>query len=544
MTLNLMSRLLSPSAAGGITLVLIAIVFFGAIRYRLRDMPLERDEGEYAYSGQLLLQGIPPYQLAYNMKLPGIYAAYAAIFGVFGESAVAIHLGLLLMNAATTLLLYFLSAKLFGRLAGVASAGCYALLSTSTSVLGFQAHATNFVVLPAILSLLLLLYALDSGRGWLFLTSGFFSGIAFLMKQHGAFFVLFCFVYLVFHERNKSVDPPKIIRDATLFIGGVVLPYAAAGWLLYRAGVFHEFWFWTVSYAGEYSKVGFHRAVRAFVENFGAVINPAIPVWILSIVGMTAPFWNKTARRHRGFLAGFLLCSFLALCPGAYFRPHYFVLFLPAVALLVGVAIMAAAENLAAIPNRFSRLIPVAALLLCFGYSVFHQRWTYFVLSPTEVFEQTYPGSPFIAAVTIGNYLKQNSSQTAQIAVLGSEPEIYFYAHRHSATGYLYMYSLIVRHKYTARMRQQMIDQLNTNHPEYVVYVDVLDSWGNRNGGAETSSFLSALSEFMDRQYERVGVAEISDQNRGTPIWVWGDDAKGYLPQSQKIIYVLRRKQG
>jgi hypothetical protein len=52
-------------------LLLVAIMFFSMIRFRLRDMPLERDEGEYAYAGQLLLEGIPPYQLAYNMKLPG-----------------------------------------------------------------------------------------------------------------------------------------------------------------------------------------------------------------------------------------------------------------------------------------------------------------------------------------------------------------------------------------------------------------------------------------------------------------------------------------
>src|SRR5438046_6526839 len=39
-----------------------------AVRIRLLGIPLERDEGEYAYAGQLLLQGIPPYKLAYSMK--------------------------------------------------------------------------------------------------------------------------------------------------------------------------------------------------------------------------------------------------------------------------------------------------------------------------------------------------------------------------------------------------------------------------------------------------------------------------------------------
>ena len=52
----------------------LAVIVFGvtvAIRIRLLGIPLERDEGEYAYAGQLILQGIPPYKLAYNMKFPG-----------------------------------------------------------------------------------------------------------------------------------------------------------------------------------------------------------------------------------------------------------------------------------------------------------------------------------------------------------------------------------------------------------------------------------------------------------------------------------------
>ncbi|HVH50107.1 MAG TPA: hypothetical protein VM781_00455, partial [Candidatus Bathyarchaeia archaeon] len=62
----------------GFALLGLVILLFAGIRWRLREMPLERDEGEYAYAGQLILQNIPPYELAYNMKLPGTYVAYAA----------------------------------------------------------------------------------------------------------------------------------------------------------------------------------------------------------------------------------------------------------------------------------------------------------------------------------------------------------------------------------------------------------------------------------------------------------------------------------
>src|SRR5258708_37546205 len=78
--------------------IFLVILLIGGTRFRLRDSPLERDEGEYAYAGQLILQGIPPYQLAYNMKLPGTYAAYAVVMAVFGQTTAGIHLGLILVN--------------------------------------------------------------------------------------------------------------------------------------------------------------------------------------------------------------------------------------------------------------------------------------------------------------------------------------------------------------------------------------------------------------------------------------------------------------
>ena len=99
-------------------------------------MPLERDEGEYAYAGQLILQDIPPYELAYNMKLPGTYLGYAAILRVFGETPAGIHIGLLLVNGCATLLVFFLGRQLYGNAAGVTAAASYALLSTSEAVLG------------------------------------------------------------------------------------------------------------------------------------------------------------------------------------------------------------------------------------------------------------------------------------------------------------------------------------------------------------------------------------------------------------------------
>lgn len=53
-----------------VLMALVALVVF-AVRWRLREFPLERDEGEYAYMGRLILEGGAPYGEAANMKWPG-----------------------------------------------------------------------------------------------------------------------------------------------------------------------------------------------------------------------------------------------------------------------------------------------------------------------------------------------------------------------------------------------------------------------------------------------------------------------------------------
>ena len=139
--------------------VLLAVVIglIVLIRIRLLAIPLERDEGEYAYAGQLMLQGIPPYRLAYNMKFPGVYAAYALIMSMFGQTSVGIHLGLLIVNVATMVVIFLIARRLISSTAGIAAAASYAVLSVSSAVLGLAAHATHFVMLPELLGALVLL---------------------------------------------------------------------------------------------------------------------------------------------------------------------------------------------------------------------------------------------------------------------------------------------------------------------------------------------------------------------------------------------------
>jgi hypothetical protein len=517
----------------------IVILFFSLIRIRLLNFPLERDEGEYAYSGQLILQGIAPYSLAYNMKLPGTYAAYALIMAIFGQSSAGIHAGLLLVNAATIILLFLLANKLFGPLAGLAAGSTYALLSTSESVLGLAAHATHFVMLAALAGILILLHAIESQRTALYFTSGLLLGLAFVCKQPGLFFVLFGAVYLIANEWRAKKDWLGLARLLAVYGAAALIPFAATCVILYFAGTLGKMWFWTFSYGAQYaSALTFSEGWQQFSTMGFSVVEPAWLVWVLAAIGGAAFAWDSRTWRHAVFTVGFLIFSWAAVCPGFYFRQHYFILVLPAVCLLVGVALNSAEQELSQhMGSAAATAIPLLALLVAMAVSVAGQSDMFFRLDPLAACRQVYGDNPFPEAQVVSAYLNQHSSPNSRIAVIGSEPEIYFYAKRHSATGYIYTYPLVEPQKYAIDMQNDMAKEIENSRPDYMVFVQVTSSW-IASPGASTF-ILDWFHKYVSDHYEMVGIVdEIDPQTQ----YIWGDAAKSYHVKSGASIGVFKRK--
>jgi Dolichyl-phosphate-mannose-protein mannosyltransferase len=519
-------------------LVTLIVLSSALIRFRLRDMPLERDEGEYAYVGQLMLQGIPPYQEAYAMKLPGTYAAYAVLMAVFGQTPAGIHLGLILVNTATIMLVFLLARRLFGNLAGVVACATYALLSTSESVLGLAAHATHFVVLPALAGILILLWAIESRKWWLYFVSGLILGLAFLMKQPGIFFVLFAGLYLLKSEAKKPLDHRGLARRAGVFSAGAILPFTLTCLWLLRAGLLGKFWFWTFVYASQYASSNSVMAAIPVLELVGpGVVSASVFVWIVAALGLTALFWDRESRPHAGFVLAFLLFSFLAVCPGFYFRGHYFILMLPAVAVLAGLAVSSGTRKAREMGINALAFAPVLVFLAAAAYSVMKQRQFLFVDDPMTATRAVYAPSPFSEAPQIAEYILAHSSPQARIAVLGSEPQIYFYAHRRSASGYIYMYELMEEQKFAAKMQQDAIHEIEAAQPEYIVNVNVFFSWFPRPN-SDRAIFQWART-YIQQHYELIGLVDLQPQGSE---FRWDDAARAHSLRSSNFVEVFRRK--
>jgi hypothetical protein len=519
---------------------ILAIIVFGlviAIRIRLLGVPLERDEGEYAYAGQLILQGVPPYTLAYNMKFPGTYAAYAAIMSIFGQTITGIHLGLLLVNAATIILVFLLGRQLVNSVVGLTAGMSYAVLSVSPSVLGFTGHATHFVLLPVLGGTLFLLNTTDRRLfGWLF-ASGLLFGLGVLMKQPGVFFALFGAIYLVSNDLHCRFRLEKILLRTLIFSAGVILPLGFTGLLLWRIGVFNRFWLWTIDYARQYgSLVPFSQAPRYFFYSAKEVIVAGWPIWTLAGIGVVAGLWDRRTRSVAAFLLGFLFFSGLALCPGFYFRLHYFILVLPAVSLLAGVGI-GRLLDLSADRWGVVRFIPILILGFALAWPILAERKFFFEASPVDASRMIYPEAPFVESVRIAEYLREHTTRNDTIAVLGSEPQIYFYSDRHSATGYIYTYGLMENQKYANQMQQEMIRKIELARPKFLISVVMPDSWLQRPE-SERLIFTWA-NEYAAQNYTVAGFVNLVAPGKTD---YYFDDVPQSVPQLGKYILIYQRK--
>jgi hypothetical protein len=500
----------------------LALIVFGlviAIRIRLLGIPLERDEGEYAYAGQLMLQGIPPYTLGYSMKFPGTYVSYALIMSIFGQTIFGIHLGLLLVNAATIALIFFIGRRLINSTAGITAAMSYAVLSASPSVLGLAAHATNFVVLPVLGGTLLILRLSESEHhaiGRIF-ASGSLFGIGALMKQPAILFIPFGVLYLLWNDIRRRFALKEIVLRNLIFVIAAIVPFGITCLILWCAGVLDKFWFWTIRYASEYGSFlmgaiysgrwPLARAMHVFATRIAEAIDIGWVLWALAGLGLVFGMVGRRSRVNAIFLLALFVFSALAVCQGFYFRPHYFIMILPVVSLLVGLAISELSDLLTSrrIVVRFLPLFLLGAML---SLPILWDKKIFFGVSPVGACLMMYPDNPFAEAVKIAAYLREQTNRDDTIAVLGSEPEIYFYSQRHSATGYIYTYGLMEPQKYARQMQEEMIHEIESARPKFLVSVVMFNSWLWRPDSERL--IFNWANEYGAQNYSAAGLVKIT----------------------------------
>ena len=503
---------------------LLVLVLVGASAFRIRTLsiPLERDEGGYAYMGQRMLLGEPPFASGHSLHMPGTTAMYASFIGLFGATLEGVRLGLLFVQLATIAFAFLLARRLYGWVGGASCALAYAVLSTFPEMLAFLGHANQFVVLFAVSGTWAFIVAVQEGSGrWLAL-AGLLLGIAPVMKQSGAVFPAFALTWLVWSRLwSGNGARRKLVRDLGILGLAATVPLVVTLALLADAGVLGDAWKWMFQYAGSYSSMQSLNAGTAALGARAAAIGvPGAGFLSIALAGFLLPSVEETrlgGERGRGFLSALLAFSFLGVVPGFYFRHHYFIGMIPVVALACGRAVAIGFGK-----GKGSAVISGTALVGSAVLAMALHQEILFTASPMAISRELYGANPFPESMEVARHVRERSKQGDRIAVLGSEPQILFYADRQSASRYLYLYPLLEPTPFAPAMKEEMIAEVEAARPAWVIWVNQPASWDTRVGAARP--VLEWASRFLGSSYELDGRIAIRGPRQTD--YAWGEEAR------------------
>jgi hypothetical protein len=241
----------------------------------------------------------------------------------------------------------------------------------------------------------------------------------------------------------------------------------------------------------------------------------------------------------RFFLTTLFFCSIASASIGLYFREHYFITVLPVLTLLTGVAVSRGLHLLKHDQTiELFLALPILGLFaVALGAGLLGHGTVWLTLPRAQALRSVYGSTLFAETVRAADYLKSHTATGARVAVLGSEPQIYFLSGRRSASGYIYMYPLMEEHPYALRMQQEMIAEIERARPEYIIYIDDDFSW--LPGPKSARRIFEWWKSYWASNLDLVLTIPVEEtKERGTDM-----DKPAEEPPTVKHLLILKRRQ-
>jgi 4-amino-4-deoxy-L-arabinose transferase-like glycosyltransferase len=489
------------SRGGAACVLLVFAVLLGlTLLVRLPDLavPLERDEGEYAYAAQEIIRGYMPYTDSFCQKPPVVFLWYLTGIAVFGETATGIHLAMAFAAALAALGVYILVDRLQGETAvdgnrpGTAGesadspptflsktvpwfgAVVFAIAAAGDGYFGSAANTEIFMLVPAVFGTLFLLAALREGGRLSWFAAGFFFGVAFMTKQVALFSMigpgLFAAWVLWRRERLVGAIAGPLLLGA---FGALAAIGPLCGWLA-AGGAFGDFLEaaigFNVSYVGSpFGSWKWEQIFGVFRDRF--LLTDGL-LWACSLACFALVALSRGARKDPAII--FALLWLAGSIPGVALGPmtlgHYFLQVLPPLAVIAALFVLQLGAWSASAP-AWARLIPAAAAAVVLIPLVAARAVVVTVPPETrsDKLYSVYGQPPFVAAKQVGEYLGETTGPGDRILVVGSEPEILFAARRRSATRFVIFYPLTGSFAESDEMCDELFREIEMNLPQKIV---------------------------------------------------------------------------
>lgn len=484
-------------------------------------MPLERDEGEYAYSGWLLRTGGVPYRDAFLQKPPLIVYTYA-LAQVLSEDSVwpvrALAFVSVLLAAASTAWAARLS---FGpRCASVAALIAVPMLGLP-ELLPTAANVEKFMVFPMMLAVALRLRGRRDPRSWIPFAAGAAAAAAVLYKPIclpalGLLFLLWGVEAL---RQESGVRNAAAIAGAA--IGGASAVAALALAFFVRHGAIGAMWETTVRFNRAYSGAlawepeVLRRMLEAFLTGWWPLV-PAAAVLVIQ------------RPKGTGLWVGLLAVSAFVASKDP--NGHYWLMVVPFLAVVAARGL----EGLADVLGRRIARDPLPVVATAAAALLFLPLAPQVGLTPVELTRKLYGTNPFLEAPAAAKALAAVTEPDDYVFVAGSEAQILFGARRRSATRFVIMYPLTLDTALAPAYQGELLRDLGARPPRAIVLSNVYTSWLLPTD--RVPPFVPSLQRLIAEEYRPVGH------------WVWDREEQGswrpWAPTSGRESLVLFVRKG
>jgi 4-amino-4-deoxy-L-arabinose transferase-like glycosyltransferase len=490
---NLVTHAQKKFRNGKLLFIAGIVLITAALRIPFLDLPFERDEGGYAYIASRLDAHELPYRDWIDQKPPGIFWIYRAALTLPLESVRAVHLVAILVSAASSCALFFLARRFVSSFWAFSASAAFALFSADPFIEGTAANTEIFMLLPLLLSQIVFLRVLDktSHRIVLIVLCGALIGIATIFKQVAAVnwpLLIGLFPILIASEDRWR----RTVRFGAWLTLGVLTVWWVVAVYFWWHDALTQFLSTAFAYNFEYvSSLNWTDRWRLSSETLTRLAHSELFLWILSATGLVAAFYRRE-NISLLFVGGWIAASLVAVGASGYFFPHYFQQLLPPLIL----AAVIGAQWLE--QSRRWRNIWIPRLLLTVILVALSLRasWPFwFAYSPAEAAQKIYPGD-FVADMRkIAARVAELTSSDRRVFVFGAEPEVFFYAHRVSATRYIFIFPLYGLHRQVHERQIAAIAEIEKAVPAAAVYLPNARFFGRDTDQSFTTWALSYLEQ-------------------------------------------------
>lgn len=443
--------------------ILILLTLVLLLRLPYLNLPLDRDEGGYAYVGWLWLSGKGiPYLSVFDHKPPMSFILFglASLFG--GNNFYSIRILALAYIMFFNLLFYYFALKLSSSLVAFLSSLLIIFYFASIRLEGSNFNIEMQMILP-LLIFTFLIWKLNQKTGKRMLIAfcaGAVASIAVLFKQVALFPIAGLTLWFLLNKR-------KWLEVFILGIGFSV-PVLMAIAYFWQHEALEDAYRGLVIYNQGYSREGLKQAniyiaggatgLAGYINWITRIPHTILPFFLFSIGGL---YFLRKKKKSVWWLGLILLSTFWlsAKMGGSREFPHYY---LPLV-LGMGFVFIFLVNTLI---KKGKKLLVYVILIFLIGWVTLPELACW-VGEPLEIQRKQFgiQGDWIYEAPLLAEWVSNNVASKESLLVWANEPELYYYASKKAHANYMHFYGFY----HLLGEKEKWLENLNHDPPDWII---------------------------------------------------------------------------